>query len=89
MAAKVAPSVRDAVVEAQFGQIQISAEYWPAHAKEHRRAKSHPLGMICTGLVSYLIVRFDGYLWVPVSAAHLLVSTSWSPTTRARPAEMS
>lgn len=60
--------MRDAVVEAQFGEIQTSAEYRPAHAKEHRRAKSHPLGMIRTGLVSYLVVRFDGYHWVPTSS---------------------
>lgn len=68
--AKISSSVLDGVVEALFAEVQITAEYRSAQADGYRRAKLNPLGLIRTGLVSYLAVRFDGYEDVRLLALH-------------------
>lgn len=61
LAPKVASVVLERVTEALFTEVQIEAEYRGAQSTTYRAARLHPLGLIRTGLVTYLVVRFDGY----------------------------
>lgn len=70
--AKVQPAVQEAVIEALFAEVQIAAEYRGAQREEFGKVRLHPLGLIHTGLVTYLAVRYDGYDDVRLLALHRL-----------------
>lgn len=70
--AKELPGVLDTVNEALFTEHPLEAEYRSAQAKDYRRVRLHPLGLIRTGLVTYLVVCFDGYSDPRTVALHRL-----------------
>lgn len=59
--AVVERTTQDAINEALFAERQISCEYRRAYTDEYRTIRVHPLGQIRGGLVSYLVVCFDGF----------------------------
>lgn len=62
----------DAVNEALFTERPLEAEYRSAQAEDYREVRLHPLGLIRTGLVTYLVVCFDGYSDPRTVALHRL-----------------
>lgn len=66
------PGVLDAVNEALFTERPLEAEYRSAQAEDYREVRLHPLGLIRTGLVTYLVVCFDGYSDPRTVALHRL-----------------
>ena len=70
--AKVQQAVQDAVIEALFAEVQIAAEYRGAQSNSFGKVRLHPLGLIHTGLVTYLAARYDGYDDVRLLAMHRL-----------------
>jgi predicted DNA-binding transcriptional regulator YafY len=59
--AKVSQAVMDGVSEALFLERQIQAEYKPKHKDKFGKVHLHPLGLIRTGLITYLVAVYDGY----------------------------
>jgi predicted DNA-binding transcriptional regulator YafY len=59
--AKVSRAVLDGVNEALFLDQQIEAEYRSKYRDEFSKVHLHPLGLILTGLVTYLVVVYEGY----------------------------
>lgn len=61
MPAKESPAVLEAIIEALYAEVQVRAEYRSAQSETYRAVVVHPLGLIRTGLVSYVVVRFEGH----------------------------
>lgn len=59
--AVVARATQDAVNEALFTERQLECEYRRAFSDAYAPIRVHPLGLVRGGLVSYLVVCFDGY----------------------------
>lgn len=55
------PGTLDVVNEALFTERPLLAEYRRAYGADYRAVRLHPLGLIRTGLVIYLVACFDGY----------------------------
>ncbi len=59
--AKVQPAVLGSISQALFAQLQVKAKYRSAGESEARDVSLHPLGLIKTGLVDYLVACFVGF----------------------------
>lgn len=70
--AKVSAQVMDTVNEALFSEHPIDAEYRSAQHTSHRAVRLHPLGLIHTELITYLVACFDGYRDPRLLALHRL-----------------
>jgi predicted DNA-binding transcriptional regulator YafY len=70
--ARVAPGTLSLVIEALYLERQVTAEYKGRYETGFKTVRVHPLGLLKTGLVTYLVVRFDGYQDVRQLAAHRL-----------------
>ncbi len=55
------PGVLDTVNEALFTERPLLIEYRRAYRDDYRAERLHPLGLVRTGLVTYLVACFDGY----------------------------
>lgn len=70
--ARELPGALDTVNEALFAERPLDAEYRSFLAENHRRVRLHPLGLVRTGLVTYLVACFDGYTDPRLLALHRL-----------------
>lgn len=70
--AKVPFNVLDTVNEALFSETPIDAEYRSAQRTTFRAVRLHPLGLIHTELITYLVACFDGYRDPRLLALHRL-----------------
>lgn len=70
--ARIDPGTWRDVLEALYLERQITGEYRRAYARLHTPVALHPLGLVDTGLVAYLVARFDGHEDVRLLALHRL-----------------
>jgi predicted DNA-binding transcriptional regulator YafY len=62
----------EAIADALFRERQVSAQYRSFAQSDARPVKLHPLGLVRTGLVTYLVACFDGYAEPRLLAMHRL-----------------
>lgn len=72
LAAKVLRSTVDTVSDALFLERQINAEYRSAQTSGYRQVRLHPLGLVRTGLVTYLVATFGDFSDPRLLALHRL-----------------
>lgn len=70
--AKEPTGVLEMINEALFSEHPVQAEYRSFSADDYRKVVLHPLGMVRTGLVTYVVVCFDGYSDPRTVALHRL-----------------
>ena len=72
LAAKVARATVELVSNALFTERQMTAEYRSAQAPGYRKVRLHPLGLVRTGLVTYVVATFSDFADPRLLALHRL-----------------
>lgn len=66
------PGILETLNEALFTEHPVEAEYRRFNTDGYRKVVLHPLGLVRTGLVTYLVVCFDGYSDPRIVSLHRL-----------------
>ncbi|MBA3594587.1 MAG: WYL domain-containing protein [Polaromonas sp.] len=74
LAAKTLRSTMDTVSDALFSERQIKADYRSAQSLGYRPVRLHPLGLVRTGLITYLVATFGDFSDPRLLALHRLKS---------------
>ena len=85
LAAKALRSTVDTVSDALFSDRQIKADYRSAQSPTYRQVHLHPLGLVRTGLVTYLVATFDGFSDPRLLALHRLRGVQLLPQETVTP----
>lgn len=72
LAAKVARATVELVSNALFTERQMTAQYRSAQATTYRNVRLHPLGLVRTGLVTYVVATFSDFADLRLLALHRL-----------------
>jgi predicted DNA-binding transcriptional regulator YafY len=72
LAAKVSRSATELVANALFTERQVTADYRSAQAAGYRKVRLHPLGLVRTGLVTYVVATFSDFADPRLLALHRL-----------------
>lgn len=84
--AKPMRMVFEAVSQALFSDLQITAQYRSAQKSKARTVTLNPLGLVQTGLVTYLVATFVGFGDPRLLAVHRLQSVTVLDTASDKPA---